>query len=131
MDALAGPPPGDVDIPDEVGRLSGGDTVTPVWRNVLGGLTYQLGTGDGRRFVKWAPPGSGLDLHAEIARLRWAAHFTPVPGVLDHGSTPEGTWLLLAGLSGDSAVSERWKGQPATAVALHPVRTTPAGRRSP
>jgi hypothetical protein len=40
-------------------------------------LTFELGNGPGRRFVKWAPAGSPLDLAAEMARMTWAVAYTP------------------------------------------------------
>ncbi|MFI9602969.1 aminoglycoside 3'-phosphotransferase [Streptomyces sp. NPDC052043] len=87
-----------------------------VWKNELGGLTFQLGLGDTRRFVKWTPAGSGIDLSAEAARLRWAARFTAVPHVLDEGADETGSWLVTRGLPGRMAVDDRWKGDPAAAV---------------
>ena len=58
---------------------AGGEAVRPVWVNELGGVTFEIGAGDQRRFVKWAPAGGGLDLAAEAVRLGWAAGYTPVP----------------------------------------------------
>ncbi len=87
-----------------------------VWRNELGGITFQVGTGNDHCFVKWAPVGSGLDLAEEAARLRWAVAFTPVPRLLDQGADPSGSWLVLAALAGESAVSSRWRAEPARAV---------------
>jgi kanamycin kinase len=113
---LAGPPSDDVEIPAAMHRLSDGERLTPVWRNLLGGLTFQLGVGPSRRFAKWAPAGSGLDLSAEVDRLRWAFAFTPVPWVIDHGSDGEGCWTLSSGLPGDNAVTDRWKAHPDIAV---------------
>lgn len=104
-------------MPASVAEVAAGRAIRPVWENELGGLTFQLGAGPGRRFVKWTPTGSGIDLTAEIARLRWAAAFTPVPRVLDHGADEAGAWLVTAGLPGESAVSTRWRADPATAVA--------------
>jgi kanamycin kinase len=77
-----------------------------------------LGVGAGRLFAKWAPAGSGLDIGAEAARLRWAVDFTPVPRVVDHGldAAGGGEWLVTEGLPGDSAVSPRWRADPETAV---------------
>jgi kanamycin kinase len=87
-----------------------------VWRNELGGLTFEVGSGADRAFVKWVPTGSGLDLTPEIARLQWAGAYTPVPRVLDHGGDEAGEWILTAGLEGESAVAERWLADPARAV---------------
>lgn len=114
--ALAGPPPGDVDVPGAVWALADGRTPRPVWRNQLGGLTFELRGETDRCFVKWAPARSGLDLAAEAARLRWAAPFTPVPHVLDEGADDAGAWLLTDALPGDNAVIDRWKADPRTAV---------------
>jgi len=106
-----------VEVPDPVRAAADGHRLRRVWRNELGGLTYQIGTGGSRRFVKWAPAGSGLDLDAEAARLRWAGRYTAVPPVLDSGADAAGNWLVTAGLPGENAVSRRWKADPATAVA--------------
>jgi|tagenome__1003787_1003787.scaffolds.fasta_scaffold20965955_3 kanamycin kinase len=113
---ISGRPPDDVAVPVQICRLGDDQSITPVWRNGLGGLTFQIGSGPSRRFAKWAPAGSGLDLSAEVERLRWASQFASVPVVLDHGSDSDGAWMLTAGLPGDSAVSDYWKANPATAV---------------
>ncbi|HET9974030.1 MAG TPA: phosphotransferase [Streptosporangiaceae bacterium] len=75
-------------MPPPLLTLAGGDPVTPVWVNELGGITFAVGAGSGRRFVKWAPAGSRLDLAAEAARLRWAVRYIPVPVPLGEGSDP-------------------------------------------
>lgn len=103
-------------VPSVVRDLAAGQPVRPVWENELGGLTFELGTGAARRFVKWAPVSSGIDLVAETARLAWAEAFTPVPRVLDIGADDGGAWLVTAALPGESAVTERWKADRATAV---------------
>jgi kanamycin kinase len=105
-----------VRIPEAVRDAAAGRAIHPVWTNEIGGLTFQLGDGDGRRFLKWTPTGSGVDLTAEAVRLTWAAAYTPVPRVLDQGGDDEGTWLITAGLPGSSAVADRWTRDPATAV---------------
>lgn len=90
----------------------------PVWRNERGGLTFALGGGgERRRFVKWAPAGSGIDFAAEAERLRWAGAFVAVPGVLERGADGEGSWLVSSALAGENAVSPRWVGDPGRAVA--------------
>lgn len=88
----------------------------PVWVNEVGGLTFQLGEGDTRRFAKWAPHGRGLDLAGESARLRWAVDHAPVPRVLDEGRDADAEWLVTARLPGRSAVDDRWLADPARAV---------------
>lgn len=108
---FSGPPP----VPVAVSGLAGGAGLDPVWVNELGGVTWRIG--DGSRFVKWAPAGSGLDLPAEAVRLRWAARFTRVPVVLDEGRDGDGAWLVTAAVPGRSAVDPRWVADPARAVA--------------
>jgi kanamycin kinase len=100
-----------IEMPEAVRVVANGRPLREVWRNELGGLTFQIGTGTGRRFVKWSPAGAP-DLGREAARLRWAGRYIAVPRVLDAGAD----WLLTAGLPGESAVSERWTADPATAV---------------
>jgi kanamycin kinase len=101
-------------IPDRVLALAGGRGLRPVWRNDFGGLTYEI-VGAGQ-FVKWSAD-SRLDLAAEAARLRWAVPYVSVPRVLSAGRDGAGEWLLTAALPGESAVSQRWKADPATAAA--------------
>jgi kanamycin kinase len=115
--SLAGPPPPDVAVPPAVTALAGGRAVEPVWANQLGGLTFALGDGGSRRFVKWAPAGSGIDLAHEVDRLRWAAPFTPVPRVVDRGTDDDGAWFVTEALAGESAVTDRWKAEPERAAA--------------
>ncbi|HZU40620.1 MAG TPA: aminoglycoside 3'-phosphotransferase [Solirubrobacteraceae bacterium] len=113
---LAGPPHEGFPVPPRVRELAAGASVRGVWLNQLGGSTWELGTGAGRRFVKWAPRGCGLDLEAEAARLRWAGRFVRVPAVLGAGDEERGAWLLLEALAGESAVSERWRAEPERAA---------------
>ncbi|WP_240436942.1 aminoglycoside 3'-phosphotransferase [Streptomyces sporangiiformans] len=104
-------------MPASIAALAGDRPLLPVWQNELGGLTFRIGDdGEGRLFAKWSPPDSGLDLAAEAERLRWAGRFTPVPRVRDHGADEGGTWLVTHELPGESAVTPRWKQDPATAV---------------
>lgn len=114
---LAGPPPTTVRVPAAVQALAAGRPVALVWRNELGGLTCTMGTGSERQFVKWVPAGCSINLDEEVARLSWAAPFTPVPRVVAEGSDAAGTWIVTAALSGANAVSSRWKADPETAVA--------------
>ncbi|MFD9499609.1 phosphotransferase [Streptomyces sp. NPDC060035] len=114
--AMSGPPPSTVQVPARIAELAGDQALLPVWQNELGGLTFRIGDGDGRLFAKWAPAGSGLDLAAEAARLRWARPFTPVPRVRDRGTDRDGSWLVTHGLPGENAVTPRWKADPGRAV---------------
>jgi kanamycin kinase len=111
-------PPSEVAIPSAVQALVAGRRCEPVWENELGGLTFAVDGRDGpRTFVKWTPAGSGIDPVREIARLRWAGLWLPVPRVLDRGRDADGEWVVTSGVPGDSAVSAQWIGSPATAVA--------------
>jgi kanamycin kinase len=106
----------DVAVPEAVASIADGQDLALVWANEVGGLTFAIGDGPGRRFIKWAPDGSGLDLAAEADRMEWAGRFHPVPQPLARGRDTTGSWLVTAALPGDSAVSKRWKADPATAV---------------
>ena len=106
----------DLDVPQAVRGLAGGDAVRPVWLNELGGLTCEVTGPAGRRFVKWAPHVPGLDLAAEAVRLTWAAAHITVPRVLDQGADDDGAWLVTAALPGETAVSPRRVADPATTV---------------
>ena len=123
-------------FPAAVEHVASGRDVRVVWVNELGGLTYEVGTGSERCFVKWNPPTSCIDVDAEATRLRWAASYTSVPRVLDAGVDDDGSWLVTSPVPGESAVAERWKADPEAAVraigtglrALHrslPVATCP------
>ncbi|MCO1655757.1 aminoglycoside 3'-phosphotransferase [Pseudonocardia sp. S2-4] len=84
-----------------------------VWVNELGGTTFRIGP----HYVKWSPAGAGLPpLAGEVARLSWAAPFTPVPEVVEHGRDAAGEWMVTAALPGGNAVEPRWKADPRTAV---------------
>jgi aminoglycoside phosphotransferase len=108
----------DSSIPAAVRGLAGAGPIRRVWTNELGGSTFQLGLGAGRRFAKWTPMSSGIDLSGEASRLTWAADHATVARLLDAGADGEGSWILTAGLPGQNAVSDRWRGEPATAVAV-------------
>lgn len=114
---IAGPPDFPVETPDAVRQLAGDDDLRPVWRNELGGITFEVDGAGGHRFIKWSPASAGIDLSAEVWRLRWAEPHTPVPRVLDSGQDGDGQWLVTAALPGSSAVAPRWIADPHTAVA--------------
>jgi kanamycin kinase len=98
-------------IPDSIKRLATGRPLRPVWRNEIGGLTFEA-MGADRVFIKWSP----VSLDEEVDRLEWAAAFTPVPRVLDHGTDDDGWWLVTAPIPGENAVTARWRSSPRTAV---------------
>ena len=122
---LSGQPSADIEVPSAVRRAAAGAALHPVWQNEVGGLTFRLGDGPDRRFVKWHPAGTAthrrlpegvVDLAAEAERLRWAAPYATVPPVLETGSDEAGTWLITAGIAGENAVTDRWTQDPATAA---------------
>ncbi len=113
----SGSPRSAIPVPASILALADGRPVRPVWVNERGGITFVIGSGRQRRFVKWAPAGSGIDLAAEAARLRWAARFTPVPRLLGQGTDDTGSWLITRALPGQAAVARRWKAAPQIAVA--------------
>jgi kanamycin kinase len=113
---IARAPQDPLDVPPAVIEVAAGRPARPVWKNELGGLTFQLGIGAARQFMKWTPAGSGIDLSAEVARLRWAGAFIVVPRVLGEGADETGSWIVTAGLPGRSAVDDHWKRDPETAV---------------
>ncbi|MFF3568054.1 aminoglycoside 3'-phosphotransferase [Nocardia jiangxiensis] len=144
MMPAAGPPHSDVPEPAAIARVAGDRPRRCVWRNELGGLTFDVAetAGAERLFVKWSPRDVAPDLAAEADRLRWAINYTPVPHVLDLGSDDEGSWLVTAARPGVSAVDARWLADPETAVRalgsglreLHdalPVRSCPFSWTAP
>jgi kanamycin kinase len=111
---LSGRPDHAVVVPAAITWIAAGHPVEVVWQNALGGTSFRIGAD---RYAKWVPVGSGLPpLAAEVARLRWAALFTPVPVVLAHGSDGAGEWMVTAALPGRNAVEPQWKANPLVAV---------------
>jgi kanamycin kinase len=106
----------EVTVPAAVASAAGGRELTLVWVNEAGGLTFTFDEGTGRRFIKWSPAGSGLDLPGEADRMAWAGQYHPVPRPLAQGCDDEGSWLVTAALPGDRASSRRWRADPVTAV---------------
>ncbi|GAA0557033.1 aminoglycoside 3'-phosphotransferase [Paractinoplanes ferrugineus] len=103
----------EIEIPAAVRTIAAGRPLTPVWRNVVGGLTYRIGS---EYFVKFAPASTDLPLAQEAERLRWAARYVRVPEVVASGSDETGVWLQTRAINGWSAVDGRWRPDPATAV---------------
>ena len=101
--------------PAAVQELAAARPVCLAWQNE-DALTFEVGAGPDRCFVKWAPAGSPLDLAAEATRMTWAVAHTPVPRVLGLGADGDGSWLVTATLPGHNAVSQRWLADPRTAV---------------
>lgn len=103
-------------VPEVVARIAAGRPTTPVWDNEVGGLTFQIGRGADREFVKVAYPHPAVDLHREAAKLRWAARYLTVPAVIGIGRDGPLEWLHTAGLPGATAVHPRWIADPRPAV---------------
>ena len=106
----------EVPVPARVRRIAAGAPVVPVWVNGDGGVTFRIEVPGSRQFVKWAPPGSPIDLAAERDRLRWAAAFAAVPRVLDYTESIDGAYLHSADVGGETAITDHWKAHPAQAV---------------
>jgi len=102
-DSVSGPARPDTAIPAPVRAVAAGRAVRAVWQNELGGITFEVGAGTERCFVKWAPAASGIDLGAEAARLAWAVSFTRVPRLLGQGADATGSWIVTAALPGRPA----------------------------
>jgi aminoglycoside phosphotransferase len=98
-----------------VRELAAGRQVRLAWENE-DALTFEVGAGAERCFVKWAPAGSPLDLAGEAARMTWAWAYTPVPRVLGLDADRDGSWLVTTAVPGRNAVSRRWLADPRTAV---------------
>ncbi|WP_166352984.1 aminoglycoside 3'-phosphotransferase [Phytoactinopolyspora limicola] len=114
---ISGVPTGPVVVPTVIKAIAEGDTITPVWENELGGLTFRLDGGGGARYAKWLAAGTPeIDLAAEAARLRWARRWARVPEVIDHGADDAGSWLVTAAEPGRSAVDPVWVADPTTAA---------------
>ncbi|RKS84291.1 kanamycin kinase [Motilibacter peucedani] len=111
---VAGEAPEGLEVPPALLRALPGETLHPVWLNQLGGRTFRAGD----RFAKWMPAEHAAVIEREVARLRWAGQWLSVPRVLASGSDGGGgAWLVTAALPGESAVSARWKAEPARAAA--------------
>lgn len=105
-----------VAVPAIVHGIAAGRPLRPVWVNELGGVTFVIGAGSDRQFVKWSPFVRGVDLRGEADRLTWARSFVAAPEVIALGAGSDAEWMVTAGLPGDNAVAARWKADPATAV---------------
>jgi aminoglycoside phosphotransferase len=113
---VTGELPAGLTVPGCVQELAAGRAIRLVWETEVGGLAFVVGDGPAGRFVKWAPAGAPLNLHAEAERMAWAARYTPVARPLGAGRDAGGSWLITTVLPGRSAVQEPWKDDPLTAV---------------
>lgn len=114
---IAGPPEFDIEVPDSVMRYAGERPIEVVWLNDLGGLTFRSVGGTEDFFIKWASTNSLIDLQTEQAKMAWASAYTLVPRVLEFGQDEKGSWLVTEAIDAENAVSDKWKRDPATAVA--------------
>jgi kanamycin kinase len=99
------------ELPASVAGLSAGRCVRLAWRNEVGGLTFEIGAGADRRFLKWVPAGAPLDLAAEGRRMAWACLHVAVPRPLAQGADDAGSWLLTTPVPGSNAAEPRWIGE--------------------
>ncbi|WP_166869231.1 aminoglycoside 3'-phosphotransferase [Salinibacterium sp. ZJ70] len=108
--APASAPDGHVELPEAVRTRS--PRAQAVWRNELGGVTFR----DADRYLKWNPQSTGISLADEVARMRWAASFHPVPEVVEFAPAAQGELLVTRALPGEGAVTPRWLAEPRIAV---------------
>lgn len=114
--SLSGPPDASFVVPEQLRRRLGHGIDSVIWINEIGGVTVRGTYLGGPVYAKWAPPGSELDLAAEVDRLAWAGQFTAVPVVVDFFSDADGETLITRALPGENAVTPRWQADPETAV---------------
>lgn len=116
---LAGAPVGAVAVPVAVAAFADGATITPVWRNTVGGLTFRVESSTptgAASFVKFDPHASGESLDGERRRLEWVAGRFPVPRVIASGRDDTGEWLATEAIEADPAVAPRWHEAPDAAA---------------
>ncbi|MGF1617094.1 MAG: phosphotransferase [Acidimicrobiia bacterium] len=104
--------PGVDPIPDVVLELAAGQDVELVWRNELGGLTFEFAD----RFAKWNPRTTGIDLDRERVRLGWLSPLHPAPCVISSGADKTAQWLVTAALPGTCAVGDTWRARRPEAI---------------
>ncbi|MGF6822006.1 kanamycin kinase [Microbacterium sp. ZKA21] len=100
-------------VPERVRVLARGASLTPVWENGLGGLTFRT---DDARYIKWGPHDLEANMRDEAERMRWARQWAAVPEVLEQGQDAAHEWLVTSAIPGRSAVDPRWIAEPAAAV---------------
>jgi kanamycin kinase len=113
-----GPPKHELPVPAAVARLAGGHAIRPVWTNGVDSTTFEISVDGGRWFAKWVASTSTINLETEAERLAWAVRYITVPRVREVGKDDEGSWMVTDGLPGENAIHDRWKAEPATAVAV-------------
>lgn len=105
----------DVGIPAAIAELASGRPVVPIWRNEIGGVTFQID--GGAEYVKYGPPDPEFQPPAEWARLAWVGRYVAAPTPIDLGQDRSGNhWLRTAGIAGTSAVLGDWRRRPEQVV---------------
>ena len=102
-----------LEMPAIARALAVGGEPELAWRNDLGGLTFRIG---GRRYLKWNPRTTGIDLDRERVRLEWLSARHPAPRVLDHGADALAQWLVTEALPGTPAVGDAWRARRPEAI---------------
>lgn len=98
---LAAAPTEPVEVPGAVARLAAGRPLAAVWQNQMGGITWSAGD----RHIKWNPHTTGIDLDAEVQRLRWASGRIACPVVVDAGADDDGQWLVTETIDARTAIA--------------------------
>lgn len=102
--------------PSQVEQILDGRSAVPVWLNEIGGVTWQIGDGADREFLKVGPVHPEFQVFSDVERLRWLQTFVPVPAVVDAGVRDGVGWLWTEGLPGASAVDPDLMAEPEEAV---------------
>ena len=114
---LASPPPSGTPTPEAISRWAEDNDYTVdslVWLSELGAITAKLTREEWPvLFAKWSPDEDLID---EAERLSWLSGRFPSPRMADYVDLGEGSLLVTVEFKGESAVSERWKGEPDVAA---------------
>lgn len=105
---IAGPPPPDTVVPDDLLVAAEGVPLTLVWLNNAGGLTARTNE-PASRFIKWNPIDSGESLREEAERLRWLGGRHPAPHVIEYRATKTSEMLVTEAIPDTTnAVTSPW-----------------------
>ena len=81
--------------------------------------TYQMRHSDGAtRYLKMVRKNAYPSVADELARLRWAKAFLPVPKIIDFDLEADPAWLLSEGIVGMNGTAPDLKSNPALLVSL-------------
>lgn len=103
------------EVPWIVSEEAAGAPVRAVWRNEIGGTTWQLG-GPDADYLKVQPGHPKFDLRGELARLDWVQPYLPTPRVVSYGGDGEMEWLRTRSLGGQNSVTEHNRARPEVVV---------------